>query len=103
VRPSESLAEHPHLGVGAVDVVVGLVEPLDLVGLIRAAGYGITGSPPARAGASCADEVRRMSRAAYADAVSGYAALGAVRAAGGSPRRHGGYFGSLSNFEADQK
>jgi hypothetical protein len=35
----------------------------------------------------------RTNGAAYADTVSGYAALG----------RHGGYVGSLLNFEADQK
>ncbi len=41
--------------------------------------------------------------AAYADVVSVYAALGRVGGAGDGPRCHGGYFGSLLNFEADQK
>lgn len=42
-------------------------------------------------------------RAAYADAVPEYAALGRNELREAAPRCHGGYFGSLLNFEVDQK
>jgi hypothetical protein len=41
--------------------------------------------------------------AAYADAVSEYAALGRDELREAGPRCHGGYFGSRLNFAADQK
>lgn len=73
---------------------------------LRASGYG----PAARARARGRRELtcaRRGARnaygAAYLDMVSVYAALGVGRVAGGGPRGHGGYFGSWSNFEVDQK
>ncbi|MFB7115611.1 hypothetical protein [Streptomyces sp. NPDC056190] len=44
-----------------------------------------------------------LNEAAYTDVVSEYAAFGWDELAGGCPRCHGGYFGALLNFEADQK
>jgi hypothetical protein len=54
-----------------------------------------------------AERARQMAEnadgAAYADAVSEYAAQGRDELHGGGPRSHGGYFGSRLNLEVDQK
>ncbi|GEB59343.1 hypothetical protein GCM10017674_00740 [Streptomyces gardneri] len=64
---------------------------------VRDTGLWSSVSGPVRAG--------NADGAAYSDALSVYAALGryGVRGAGAGPRCHGGYFGSLLNFEVDQK
>jgi hypothetical protein len=84
--------------------------------LAPAERLGGDGSPGRRrhvGGAGPAEQVRRRrpggwtenaDGAAYADAVSEDAALGRDELGeGGGSRRHGGYFGSRLNFDADQK